>query len=63
MSIPYAKATSGDKARIEITRILQSFGCESIGFLGNSEDKPVVLAFVHRAPQATIGTFLSSTAK
>jgi hypothetical protein len=32
-SIPYASATSGTKAREEITKILRHFGCESIGFM------------------------------
>lgn len=33
MSIPYAGATSGVKARDEITKMLQRFGCESVGFM------------------------------
>lgn len=47
-SIPYAGATSGDTARGEIRRILQTFGCESIGFMDNFTDHSVLLVFEHR---------------
>jgi hypothetical protein len=30
---PYASATSGTKARDEITKVLRRLGCESIGFM------------------------------
>ena len=33
MSIPYAAATTGQKARDEIFRILRGFGCTSVGFM------------------------------
>lgn len=32
-SVPYARARSGSDARDELTKILQSFGCESVGFM------------------------------
>lgn len=48
MTLPYASATSGMKARDEITRILQRFGCESVGFMDKFHDKSVLLAFVWR---------------
>ena len=32
-SIPYAAATTGLKAREEISKVLRRFGCESIGFM------------------------------
>jgi hypothetical protein len=35
MTIPYASATSGAKAREEITEILRRLGCEEIGFMEN----------------------------
>jgi len=46
--MPYENATSGQKARDEITKILQRFGCERVGFMDNFEEKSVLLAFVHR---------------
>jgi hypothetical protein len=32
MTTPHAAASTGTKARDEITNILRRFGCESIGF-------------------------------
>lgn len=47
-SYPYANATSGAAAREEIRRILQRFGCESLGFMDKFEAHAVVLAFEWR---------------
>jgi len=38
VSIPYASATTGTKAREEISKVLRRFGCESIGFM--EEEQP-----------------------
>lgn len=46
--IPYQNATSGQKARGEITKMLQTFGCESVGFMDDFADRTVILAFKHR---------------
>ncbi len=48
MTLPYANASSGTRAREEITRILRHFGCESVGFMDEFETKSLVLAFIHR---------------
>jgi len=48
VSVPYAGATSGMKARDEITKMLQRFGCESVGFMDDFAEKSVMLAFRHR---------------
>lgn len=48
---PYASATSGMAARSEITKMLQKFGCESVGFMDNFESYSVLLAFKHRGRQ------------
>lgn len=48
MPMPYASATSGQKARDDITKILQRFGCERVGFMDDFDKKTVLLAFVHR---------------
>lgn len=45
---PYASATSGANARGEIVKILQKFGCESVGFMDDFADHSVLLAFRHR---------------
>lgn len=48
MTVPYESATSGAKARDEITKMLRKFGCESVGFMDDFEDHSVLLAFRHR---------------
>lgn len=48
MTVPYAEATSGGKARDEIVKLLRKFGCGSIGFLDHFEDGLVILQFTHR---------------
>ena len=48
MTLPYANASSGLKAREEILKILRRFGCESVGFMDEFETKTVILAFVWR---------------
>jgi hypothetical protein len=48
VGIPYANATSGTKAREEITKLLRRFGCEAIGFMDDFEKQEVLLAFTHR---------------
>jgi hypothetical protein len=48
VSTPYAAATTGVKAREEITKILRRFGCESIGFMDDFDKHEVLLAFTHR---------------
>ena len=48
MTLPYASATSGTKARGEIISILQRFGCSSVGFMDEFETHSVLLAFTWR---------------
>jgi hypothetical protein len=48
MTIPYATATSGAKARDEVVKMLRVFGCESVGFMDDFENGAVILAFKHR---------------
>ncbi len=48
MSLPYATATSGQKARAEILKILQRFGCESVGFMDEFATNSLLLAFEWR---------------
>jgi len=45
MTLPYASASTGIKARAEILRILKRFGCESVGFMDEFKTKTVILAF------------------
>lgn len=48
MLVPYENATSGENARGEIMKMLRLFGCESVGFMDDFEDKSILLAFKHR---------------
>ena len=48
MTVPYAGATSGAKARDDIIKILRIFGCESVGFMDEFETKTLILQFTHR---------------
>lgn len=52
--VPYESATSGANARDEITKILRTFGCESVGFMDDFENKSVLLAFRHRGRQINL---------
>jgi hypothetical protein len=54
MSVPYANATSGGKARTEIVSLLQRFGCSSVGFMDDFENHSVLLAFEHRGRQVQL---------
>ena len=53
-SIPYAAATTGLKAREEISKILRGFGCESVGFMDDYRTCEVLLAFTHRGRQVQL---------
>lgn len=48
LTVPYSGATSGAAARAEITKLLQRFGCESVGFMDDFANHEVLLAFKHR---------------
>ena len=48
MTVPYERATSGMKARDELTTILRRFGCENVGFMDDFAGSTVLLAFSHR---------------
>jgi hypothetical protein len=48
MTVPYASAQAGHRARDEITKILRRLGCKSIGFMDDFERHEVLLAFEHR---------------
>ena len=51
MTLPYASARSGAKAREEIGRILQHFGAESVGFMDEFSTHSILLAFTLRGTQ------------
>ena len=45
MSVPYETATSGERARGEIRKHLQRFGCETVGFMDEFAEQRLLLAF------------------
>lgn len=45
MSIPYATATSGDKALAELQRTLAKFGCQSFGTMTDAENGEIIVQF------------------
>jgi len=47
-TVPYEGATSGAKAREEITSLLRRMGCEEVGFMDDFAKHEVLLAFRHR---------------
>ena len=47
-SVPYARATSGERARAEVVALLRRFGCESVGFMDDFADQSLMLAFQWR---------------
>ena len=47
-SVPYAQATSGERARAEVVALLRRFGCESVGYIDDFADQSLVLAFQWR---------------
>lgn len=48
VSVPYENATSGERARNEITKILRELGCSRVGFMDDMEKHSIILAFSHR---------------
>lgn len=48
ITVPYEGATSGAKAREEITNLLRRMGCEEVGFMDDFAKHEVLLAFRHR---------------
>jgi hypothetical protein len=42
------------KARAEIVKMLQGFGCEQVGFMDNFDDCSVLLGFTHRGRQVQL---------
>ena len=48
MIVPYATATSGERAREEIRKLLLQFGCDSVGFMDEFAEQRLLLAFEWR---------------
>jgi hypothetical protein len=48
VTVPYEHAAAGDRARVEITKMLRAFGCESVGIMDDFTDGSILLAFKYR---------------
>ena len=46
--VPYANATTGYKARQDIAKLLEKFGCQSVGFMDEFNTQSILLAFTWR---------------
>lgn len=53
-STPYAGAKAGDQARGEITRLLQHFGCKSVGFMDDFSEGSLLLVFEYRGQRVQL---------
>jgi hypothetical protein len=51
VSIPYEKATAGDRALNEMQKILSAFGCQSFGTMTDTERQVMIVAFKWRDRQ------------
>lgn len=54
MTIPYATATSGDKALIELQRILGKFGCQTFGTMTDAEKGETIVQFRWRNREVSL---------
>ena len=54
MTVPYAGATTGAKARDEIVRMLRGFGCEGVGFYDEFSTHSLVLEFTWRGRNVSL---------
>lgn len=48
MSLPYENATSGDRALVELQRILATFGCQTFGTMTDAEKGCTIVQFKWR---------------
>ena len=53
-TVPYASATTGKKAREQITKILKGFGCENVGIMDDFADHSVLVVFSHRGKRVQL---------
>ena len=54
MSVPYENATTGERARVEIRKLLQRFGCQSVAFMDEFAEGTLLVAFRYRGYQVQL---------
>ncbi len=52
--LPYARATSGEKALGEMQKILRGFGCSKFGSMVDDAEGTILVQFEHRGRQVTV---------
>lgn len=62
MSLPYEKATSGDKALGEIQKILRGFGCQKFGSMVDDEEQSLTVQFQDRGKMVSVRASFSGYA-
>lgn len=62
MSLPYEKATSGDKALGEIQKILRGFGCQRFGSMVDDEEQSLTVQFQYRGKMVSVKASFSGYA-
>ena len=53
-SVPYETATSGERALMEIQKVLGKFGCQSFGTMTDAERGMTVVQFKYRERQISL---------
>jgi hypothetical protein len=54
MTLPYEKATSGEKALGEIQKLLRGFGCNKFGSMSDDEAKEIMVQFEYRGRMVNV---------
>ncbi len=54
MTLPYERATSGDKAIGEMQKILRTFGCTKFGYMLDDGEQSLLVQFEHRGQQVSV---------
>lgn len=49
MALPYENASSGDRAYVEMQRILDKFGCDNFGMMTKNSDGITLVTFTHKS--------------
>lgn len=62
MSLPYEKATSGDRAIGEMQKILRAFGCQKFGYMIDDGEGSLLVQFEYRGRQVSVKASMSGYA-
>lgn len=54
MTLPYERATSGERALVEIQKILRGFGCNKFGSMIDDGEQEILVQFAYRERNVTV---------